>query len=94
MGAEQQPGRRSRADVQRNRAALLEAAQRQFLKFGVGTSLEAVAKDAGVGPGTLYRHLPNREALLAAVLQSRSEELETRRADIAQLDDAPERLRR
>ncbi|MFI6310067.1 TetR/AcrR family transcriptional regulator [Nocardia fusca] len=94
MGAEQQPGRRPRADVQRNRAALLEAAQRQFLKFGVGTSLEAVAKEAGVGPGTLYRHFPNREALLAAVLQSRSEELETRRADIAQLDDAMERLRR
>ncbi|MEU1981893.1 helix-turn-helix domain-containing protein [Nocardia sp. NPDC019395] len=93
MAAEEQPGRRPRADVQRNRAALLEAAQRQFLRFGVGTSLEAVAKEAGVGPGTLYRHFPNREALLAAVLQSRSEELEARRADIAQLDDALEKLR-
>ncbi|KXX59483.1 TetR/AcrR family transcriptional regulator [Rhodococcus sp. LB1] len=94
MSAEEQPGRRPRADVQRNRAALLEAAQRQFLKFGVGTSMEAVTKDAGVGPGTLYRHFPNREALLAAVLQSRSEELEARRADISQLDDALEKLRR
>ncbi|MGW0928953.1 TetR/AcrR family transcriptional regulator [Streptomyces sp. NPDC002644] len=88
MNAREQQGRKPRADVQRNRAALLEAAQRHFLRDGVGTSLEAVAKEAGVGPGTLYRHFPTREALLAAVLQSRTEELVTRRADIAGLDDA------
>ncbi|GAB2958950.1 TetR/AcrR family transcriptional regulator [Streptomyces pseudoechinosporeus] len=93
MGAREQQGRRPRADVQRNRAALLEAAQRHFLRYGVGTSLEAVAKEAGVGPGTLYRHFPTREALLAAVLQTRSEELVARRADIAQLGDASEALR-
>ncbi|MFF8452129.1 TetR/AcrR family transcriptional regulator [Streptomyces leeuwenhoekii] len=86
-------GRRPRADVQRNRAALLEAAQRHFLKYGVGTSLEAVAKEAGVGPGTLYRHFPTREALLAAVLQTRSEELVARQEEIARLDDAGEALR-
>ncbi|GAA2336368.1 TetR/AcrR family transcriptional regulator [Saccharopolyspora halophila] len=88
-----QQRRRPRSDVQRNRAALLEAAQRHFLQQGVGTSLEAVAKEAGVGAGTLYRHFPTREALLAAVLQTRSEELEARRADIAQIDDASEALR-
>ncbi|MFC6064292.1 TetR/AcrR family transcriptional regulator [Streptomyces ochraceiscleroticus] len=88
-----QQGRKPRADVQRNRAALLAAAQRHFLRDGVGASLEAVAKEAGVGPGTLYRHFPTREALLAAVLQTRSEELVARRADIAQLGDASERLR-
>ncbi|MET7295698.1 TetR/AcrR family transcriptional regulator [Streptomyces griseoloalbus] len=93
MGVEGQQGRRPRADVQRNRAALLEAAQRHFLKYGVGTSLEAVAKEAGVGPATLYRHFPTREALLAAVLQTRSEELVARRAEIAQLGDAAEALR-
>ncbi|MFE9674127.1 TetR/AcrR family transcriptional regulator [Streptomyces sp. NPDC006259] len=92
MSAEEQQGRRLRADVQRNRAALLEAAQRHFLKYGVGTSLEAVAKEAGVGPGTLYRHFPTREALLAAVLQTRSEELVARRADIERLGDASEAL--
>ncbi|MFD5753200.1 TetR/AcrR family transcriptional regulator [Streptomyces sp. NPDC127033] len=86
-------GRKPRADVLRNRAALLEAAQRHFLRDGVGASLEAVAKDAGVGPGTLYRHFPNREALLAAVLQTRSKELVARQADIAQLGDASEMLR-
>ncbi|MEV7871412.1 TetR/AcrR family transcriptional regulator [Streptomyces sp. NPDC088124] len=87
MNAKEQ-GRKPRADVQRNRAALLEAAQRHFLRDGVGTSLEAVAKEAGVGPGTLYRHFPTREALLAAVLQSRTAELEARREDIAGIDDA------
>jgi AcrR family transcriptional regulator len=93
MSDSRQQGRKPRADVLRNRAALLEAAQRHFLKYGIGTSLEAVAKEAGVGPGTLYRHFPTREALLAAVLQTRTKELEARRADIAQLEDASEALR-
>ncbi|WP_329568407.1 MULTISPECIES: TetR/AcrR family transcriptional regulator [unclassified Streptomyces] len=92
MSATEQRGRKPRADVQRNRAALLETAQRHFLQHGVGTSLEAVAKEAGVGPGTLYRHFPTREALLAAVLQTRSEELVARQADIEQLGDAAEAL--
>ncbi|WP_406326919.1 TetR/AcrR family transcriptional regulator [Streptomyces sp. NBC_00203] len=88
MNAREQQGRKIRADVLRNRAALLDAAQRHFLRDGVGTSLEAVAKDAGVGPGTLYRHFPTREALLAVVLQSRTAELEARREGIAGIDDA------
>ncbi|MER7193887.1 TetR/AcrR family transcriptional regulator [Streptomyces flaveolus] len=94
MNAKEQQGRKPRADVQRNRTALLEAAQRHFLRDGVGTSLEAVAKEAGVGPGTLYRHFPTREALLAAVLQSRTAELEARREDIARIDDAGTALTR
>jgi AcrR family transcriptional regulator len=92
MSAGEQRGRKPRADVQRNRAALLETAQRHFLQHGVGTSLEAVAKEAGVGPGTLYRHFPTREALLAAVLQTRSEELVARQADIDRLGDPAEAL--
>lgn len=92
MSAGAQQGRKPRVDVQRNRAALLDAAQRHFLKFGVGTSLEAVAKEAGVGPGTLYRHFPTREALLAAVLQTRSEELVARQTEIARLGDADRAL--
>jgi hypothetical protein len=62
MNASGQPGRKPRADVQRNRAALLETAQRHFLQYGVGTSLEAVAKEAGVGPGTLYRRTSTSSA--------------------------------
>lgn len=92
MGSVEQ-GRRTRVDVQRNRAALLEAAQRHFLRFGIDTSLEAVAKDAGVGTGTLYRHFPSREALLAAVLQTRQAELEARKAEIVGMTDALEALR-
>ncbi|WP_405816137.1 TetR/AcrR family transcriptional regulator [Streptomyces sp. NBC_01390] len=92
MSASGQQGRKPRVDVQRNRAALLEAAQRHFLRYGVDTSLEAVAKEAGVGPGTLYRHFPTRAALLAAVLQTRSEELVSRQADIARLGDAGKAL--
>lgn len=92
MSAGAQRERKPRADVQRNRVALLETAQRHFLLHGVGTSLEAVAKEAGVGPGTLYRHFPTREALLAAVLQTRSEELVARQAHIEQLGDAAEAL--
>jgi len=84
--------RKLRADVVRNRASILEAAQRHFLAFGVGTSLEAVAKEAGVGPATLYRHFPTREALLAGVLQSRSEELLARQTQIAQMTDPDEAL--
>ncbi|MGW7295286.1 TetR/AcrR family transcriptional regulator [Streptomyces xiamenensis] len=94
MNASGQQGRRPRADVRRNRAALLETAQRHFLRHGVSTSLEAVAKEAGVGPATLYRHFPTREALLAAVLQTRSEEFVARRAGIDQLGDAAEALER
>ncbi|MFE4061590.1 TetR/AcrR family transcriptional regulator [Streptomyces sp. NPDC059096] len=88
MNAKEQRGRKPRVDVQRNRAALLKAAQSHFLQHGVGASLEAVAKEAGVGPGTLYRHFPTREALLAAVLQARSQELVARQARIAELGDA------
>ncbi len=93
MGVARHQDRKPRSDVQRNRAALLEAAQRHFLRDGVGASLEAVAKEAGVGPATLYRHFPTRETLLAAVLQTRSEELVARRAHIARLGDASEALR-
>lgn len=91
-GAEPQT-RKPRVDVLRNRASILEAAQRHFLAHGVGTSLEAVAKDAGVGPATLYRHFPTREALLAALLQQRSEELVARRVKIARVADPDEALR-
>jgi AcrR family transcriptional regulator len=78
-GGTETSGRRPRTDKQRNRTHLLEVAAQQFAEHGVTSSLEAVAKRAGVGPGTLYRHFPNREALLAALLQARADELVTRR---------------
>jgi AcrR family transcriptional regulator len=56
-----------RADAQRNRQRLIEVAQRAFTTGDDKVSLEAVAKEAGVGIGTLYRHFPTREALVEAV---------------------------
>lgn len=79
--------RKPRADVLRNRALILDTAGRHFLQQGVNTSLDAIAKEAGIGPGTLYRHFPTREALLAAVLQTRAEELTQRQAAAAELGD-------
>ncbi|HMG43151.1 MAG TPA: helix-turn-helix domain-containing protein [Acidimicrobiales bacterium] len=56
-----------RADAQRNRRLILEAACGLFIEFGVQASLEAVARRAGVGIATLYRHFPHRRALVTAV---------------------------
>ncbi|TMR02720.1 TetR/AcrR family transcriptional regulator [Actinomadura soli] len=57
-----------RADVRRNRARLLAAAREMFERDGAGASLEGVARLAGVGIGTLYRHFPTRQDLLEALL--------------------------
>lgn len=67
--------RRRRADAERNRRALLDAA-RTALADGAGSfSLEAVARAAGVGIGTLYRHFPTREALVTAAYEAQVEDL-------------------
>jgi AcrR family transcriptional regulator len=80
--------RRTRADFERNRSEIVAQAERHFAEVGVGASLEAVARDAGVGSATLYRHFPTREALLAEVLQRRIEKFEAARGRIEELDDA------
>ncbi len=59
-----------RADAQRNRDKLLDAAVRAFSSEGPEVTLEAIAKDAGVGIGTLYRHFPTREALVEAAYRN------------------------
>jgi AcrR family transcriptional regulator len=71
-----------RADAQRNRERLLEVAVRAFSGAGPEVSLEAIAKEAGVGIGTLYRHFPTREALVEA----------TYRNELARLCDAADEL--
>lgn len=65
---------RRRADAQRNRARILEVAYSAFAQ-DPDASLNAIAKLVGVGPGTLYRHFPTREALLLAVYQEELEQL-------------------
>jgi AcrR family transcriptional regulator len=67
--------RKPRSDAQRNRERILEVAKREFTRSGANASLEEIAKKAGVGPGTLYRHFPTREDLLVAVYRSEMEKL-------------------
>jgi AcrR family transcriptional regulator len=71
----QAPVRKPRSDAQRNRERILEAAREAFARYGANTSLDDIAKEAGVGPGTLYRHFPTREQLLEAVYRSGMEKL-------------------
>jgi AcrR family transcriptional regulator len=59
-----------RADAQRNRERLLEVAAHVFSQAGPDVTLEAIAKEAGVGIGTLYRHFPTREALVDAAYRN------------------------
>ncbi|WP_042439297.1 TetR/AcrR family transcriptional regulator [Sanguibacter keddieii] len=82
MSATTPPARRPRADAQRNRDHILDVAEQHFGEHGVTGSLDAIAKRAGVGAGTLYRHFPTREALLAALLAARDDELVARREAI------------
>jgi AcrR family transcriptional regulator len=67
--------RKLRADAIRNRERVLEAAKAVFSQGGPEASLEAVARRAGVGIGTLYRHFPTREALYEAVYRREVEQL-------------------
>ncbi|MDQ7249163.1 TetR/AcrR family transcriptional regulator [Dongia sedimenti] len=68
-------GRKPRADGERNRQRLLDAAKASFAKSGATTSLEEVARTAGVGIGTLYRHFPTRDALVEHVYRDALERL-------------------
>ncbi|MBZ6088317.1 TetR/AcrR family transcriptional regulator [Streptomyces olivaceus] len=64
------PKRPLRADAQRNRDKILAAAVRMFSEEGLDAHLERIAKEAGVGSGTLYRNFPTREALIEAAYRN------------------------
>jgi AcrR family transcriptional regulator len=83
VGHSNQTTRRPRTDAVRNRERVLEAAKAVFSAGGPDASLEAVARQAGVGIGTLYRHFPTREALFEAVY----------RREVEQLTDLAEQLK-
>jgi AcrR family transcriptional regulator len=67
--------RKPRMDAQRNRERILAVAKEAFTRFGADASLDDIAKQAGVGAGTLYRHFPTRDALIEAVYRSEVEKL-------------------
>lgn len=75
--------RSMRADARRNRELLLEAAVEAFAAHGEGASLDDIAKRAGVGSGTLYRHFPTRQALLEAAYVDRIESIAARAGELA-----------
>lgn len=67
--------RKPRTDAQRNRERILEVAKQAFTRHGANASLDDIAKEAGVGAGTLYRHFPTRDALIEAVYRTEVERL-------------------
>ena len=80
-------------DAQRNRERILDVAKQVFTHAGANASLEDIAKKAGVGPGTLYRHFPTREDLLVAVYRSEMEKLAAAERSLAVAKSPPEALR-
>jgi AcrR family transcriptional regulator len=67
--------RKPRTDAQRNRVRILEVAKEAFTRSGANASLDEIAKDTGVGAGTLYRHFPTRDALIEAVYRTEVQKL-------------------
>jgi AcrR family transcriptional regulator len=78
------PTRKPRSDAQRNRERILEVAKEAFTRSGADASLDEIAREAGVGPGTLYRHFPSRGELLEAVYRSEMEKLAAAEQKFAQ----------
>jgi len=67
--------RKPRTDATRNRERILEVAKQAFTQSGANASLDDIAKEAGVGAGTLYRHFPTRDALIEAVYRTEVEKI-------------------
>jgi len=70
-----QPARPLRADAARNRARVLDVAYETFAAEGLSVPIDEIARRAGVGAGTVYRHFPTKEALFAAVIENRIQRL-------------------
>lgn len=85
--------RKPRADAERNRARILEVAKAAFARSGVEASLDEIARAAGVGSGTLYRHFPTRDALLEAVYRTEVGKLAAAGQELAGGHPPPEALR-
>ncbi len=87
------PVRKPRADALRNRGRILEVAKGVFTRDGANASLEEIAKQAGVGPGTLYRHFPTRDELIEGVYRNEVEKLAEAAARFAETLPPLEALR-
>jgi AcrR family transcriptional regulator len=76
-----------RADARRNRARVLEVAQEVFEVEGMAVPIDEIARRAGLGVGTLYRHFPTKEALLEAIIIDRVEQLAAEATALADAED-------
>ena len=76
-----------RADAVRNREAILVAARAVFRRDGLAAQMDAIAEAAGLGVGTLYRHFPTREALIAVLIEEHQQRLLASAAAAARLAD-------
>jgi AcrR family transcriptional regulator len=88
--AEQRPAEQLRADARQNRARLIDAATAAFAEKGADAPLEDIARRAGVGIGTLYRHFPSRLDLQAAVFRTQVRTVCEQGDALLQTDAAPE----
>jgi AcrR family transcriptional regulator len=80
--------RTQRADARRNREAVIEAARKLMAKDGLDTQMDDIARAAGVGVGTVYRHFPNKEDLIYALTERRFERLAEHAREALAEDDA------
>jgi AcrR family transcriptional regulator len=85
--------RKTRTDAQRNRERILAVAKAAFARSGANTSLDDVARQAGVGAGTLYRHFPTRDALLEAVYHTEVAKLAAAERELSEKFPPVEALR-
>ncbi|GEO86744.1 MULTISPECIES: TetR/AcrR family transcriptional regulator [Alphaproteobacteria] len=93
--AEFSTDRRTRKDAQHNRTQILDVARQTFSSDGVDVSMDAIARQSGLGSATLYRHFPNKDALLAALLDEHYEDMLQKKTVIeAEESDAGRALER
>src|SRR3954465_6174363 len=81
-----------RADARRNRTAIVKAARAVFAKYGRDAQMDDVARRAKVGVGTLYRHFPTKDALLAAIVEDKFERLAAMTREAMAMEDPWEAL--
>src|SRR4051794_25914546 len=84
---EKRQPRAQRADARRNREKVLAASRRQFARCGIEAQIDQIARDAGVGVGTVYRHFPTKEDLLQALADARFEGLAQAGREALEVDD-------
>lgn len=85
--------RKPRTDAQLNRERILQVAKRAFTRFVANASLDGIAREAGLGAGTLYRHFPTRDALLETVYRNEVERLAAAEREFAETMSPLEALR-